>query len=103
MAVVSHPVRVRSRTLVVHKGACVTYPEGVHIFPMTLLEHLKETGETVAQFAQRVGRHEGTIKKIAYGQRSASVELALEIERATGGSVNAVSLNQSVGIVRDVA
>jgi plasmid maintenance system antidote protein VapI len=77
------------------------------MFPMTLLEYLKEAGGTVdkgiAQLAMQVGRHEGSIKKIAYGQRSASVELALEIERVSGGSVNAATLNQSVGTVRDAA
>ena len=77
------------------------------MLPMTLLEYLKAAGGTVdkgiSQLAVQVGRHEGSIKKIAYGQRSASVELALEIERVTGGEVNARELNQSVGTVRDAA
>ena len=68
-----------------------------------MLEYLKTSGETVAQFAVRLGKHEGTVKKIAYGQRGASVELALEIERATGGEVNAALLNPSVGAVRNAA
>lgn len=54
---------------------------------MTLLDHLKETGEGVSAFADRIGESRNTIRKIAYGQRQPSLELAVRISAATQGTV----------------
>lgn len=54
---------------------------------MTLLDHLKQTGEGVSAFADRIGESRNTIRKIAYGQRQPSLELAVLICDATGGKV----------------
>ncbi len=55
---------------------------------MTLLEHLAETKESVAAFADRLGVARNTIRKIAYRQRQPSLELAVRISNATGGKVS---------------
>jgi DNA-binding transcriptional regulator YdaS (Cro superfamily) len=52
---------------------------------MQLLDHLKATEEGVSAFADRIGVKRTTIRKIAYGQRQPSLELAMRIERETGG------------------
>lgn len=54
---------------------------------MTLLDHLKATGESISDFAARIGEAENTIKKIAYRQRQPSLPLAVKISEATGGAV----------------
>ncbi len=54
---------------------------------MTLLDHLNSTSEGVLAFADRIGVARTTIRKIAYGQRQPSLELAARIEAATGGKV----------------
>lgn len=54
-----------------------------HIKRMRLLDHLKETGETVDAFSARIGVPYETIRKIVYGQRQPSLPLAVKIERAT--------------------
>ena len=54
---------------------------------MTLLDHLKATGETVSDFAARIGEADNTIRKIAYRQRQPSLPLAVKIAEATGGAV----------------
>lgn len=73
----------------VYEGACASYPDGVHSAVMTLLDYLKEAGETVSAFATRIGEAETTIKKIAYAQRQPSLALAVKITSATGGQVTA--------------
>lgn len=54
---------------------------------MMLLDHLKQTGTSVADFAASLGEAENTIRKIAYGQRQPSLPLAIKISNATGGAV----------------
>ncbi len=54
---------------------------------MRLIDHLKETGETVDDFAARLCEARSTIRKIVYGQRQPSLPLAVKIEQATGGKV----------------
>jgi plasmid maintenance system antidote protein VapI len=52
---------------------------------MTLLEHLKRRGKSIAAFAMEIGEAENTIRKIAYAQRQPSLPLAVKISDATGG------------------
>lgn len=59
---------------------------------MMLLDHLKETGETVDAFARRLGEPLSTIRKIAYRQRQPSLPLAVKIERATDGLVTSADM-----------
>lgn len=59
---------------------------------MTLLDHLKERGERVDDFADRIGEPVSTIRKIAYRQRQPSLPLAVKIERATEGGVTTADL-----------
>lgn len=54
---------------------------------MTLLDHLKATEEGVSAFADRIGEPRSTIRKIAYGQRQPSLDLAVRIKDATDGAV----------------
>lgn len=56
---------------------------------MTLLDHLKASGESIGDFASRIGEAENTIRKIAYRQRQPSLPLAVKISEATGGQVQA--------------
>jgi plasmid maintenance system antidote protein VapI len=56
---------------------------------MNLLDHLKSTGETVVDFADRIGEAENTIRKIVYRQRQPSLPLAVKISEATNGQVTA--------------
>jgi transcriptional regulator with XRE-family HTH domain len=59
---------------------------------MKLIDHLKERGETVADFAKRTGEAESTIRKIVYGQRQPSLPLAVKISEFTGGAVTEADL-----------
>jgi DNA-binding XRE family transcriptional regulator len=59
---------------------------------MKLSTHLKETRETVADFARRAGEAESTIRKIVYGQRQPSLPLAVKISELTGGAVTEADL-----------
>ena len=59
---------------------------------MTLLDHLKATGESISDFAARIGEAENTIKKIAYRQRQPSLPLAVKISEATGGAVRELDM-----------
>lgn len=59
---------------------------------MRLLDHLKETGETVDGFAGRLGVKYETVRKIVYGQRQPSLPLAVKIERATDSAVKPADL-----------
>lgn len=54
---------------------------------MTLLDHLNAKREGVSAFADRIGVARNTIRKIAYGQRQPSLELAVRISAATDGAV----------------
>ena len=59
---------------------------------MQLHEHLKSTGESVDDFANRIGEAISTIRKIAYRQRQPSLPLAVKIERATDGAVSSADM-----------
>lgn len=54
---------------------------------MTLQEHLKQSKLTVEEFAASVPAPRNTIRKIVYGQRQPSLDLALRISAATAGAV----------------
>lgn len=59
---------------------------------MQLRDHLKATDEPVVAFADRIGVKRTTIRKIAYGQRQPSLELAMKISAATKGAVSPTDL-----------
>jgi plasmid maintenance system antidote protein VapI len=59
---------------------------------MKLIDHLRETEQTVAAFAERIEEAENTIRKIVYGQRQPSLPLAVKISAATGGAVSEADL-----------
>lgn len=59
---------------------------------MKLLDHLKAVGKQVPEFADEIGEARNTIRKIAYGQRQPSLELAVKISHATGGKVTAADM-----------
>jgi DNA-binding XRE family transcriptional regulator len=63
-----------------------------HIGAMKLLDHLKAVGKQVPEFADDIGESRNTIRKIAYGQRQPSLELAVKITHATGGIVTAADM-----------
>jgi len=57
---------------------------------MTLAEYL--TGQTATALAAKVGCEVSTITRIANGDRSPSIVLAVRIERATDGAVTVADL-----------
>jgi transcriptional regulator with XRE-family HTH domain len=59
---------------------------------MLLKEYLAETGETIDQFASRVGESPHTIGKLYRGERFPRVDLAQRIRAATKGQVTADDL-----------
>jgi len=58
-----------------------------HIAGMKLLDHLKAVDKTVPDFADELQEPRNTIRKIVYGQRQPSLELAVKIAKATNGDV----------------
>ena len=52
-----------------------------------LSKFLRESEVTQAQFAARVGLSQATVSKLASGTLSPSLQVAVRIERATGGAV----------------
>ena len=67
-------------------------PQWGILMVMRLLDHLKERGETVADFAKRAQEAETTIRKIVYGQRQPSLPLAVKIASLTAGAVTEADL-----------
>ena len=59
---------------------------------MLLKDYLTQRGETVEQFAERVGESPHTIGKLYRGDRFPRVDLATRIIRATDGEVTADDL-----------
>jgi DNA-binding transcriptional regulator YdaS (Cro superfamily) len=57
---------------------------------MTLAEYLTE--QTATALAAKVGCEVSTITRIAKGDRSPSIDLAVRIERATDGAVTVADL-----------
>lgn len=54
---------------------------------MTLMEWRKKEGKTQAEVAALLSVSQATISKLEAGGVRPSIDLAIEIERATGGSV----------------
>lgn len=63
-----------------------------NMLAMQLIAYLKERGESVPDFASRIGEPVGTIHKIAYRQRQPSLTLALKIASETGDEVTPADL-----------
>jgi transcriptional regulator with XRE-family HTH domain len=74
----------------------------MHKVDMTLSDYLDAQGLTDAEFAARVGlRSHSTINRLKRGVAETSVHLALQIEAATGGAVDASTLSSDVRKVRE--
>ncbi len=57
---------------------------------MNALErYLRSSGETVTQLARRIGRSPSTLSRPLNGERNVSMDIAVEVEAATGGAVTA--------------
>lgn len=54
-----------------------------------LEQYFAETGDTPSKLAQRVGRSPSTITRPLNGERNVSMDVALDVERGTGGRVPA--------------
>jgi plasmid maintenance system antidote protein VapI len=54
---------------------------------MKLTEYLDQPNQTATALAAKVGCEVSTITRLAKGERSPSIDLALRIERATNGDV----------------
>ena len=54
---------------------------------MKLAEYLDQPNQTATALAAKVGCEVSTITRLAKGERSPSINLALRIERATSGIV----------------
>ena len=54
---------------------------------MKLTEYLDQPNQTATALAAKVGCEVSTITRLARGERSPSIDLALKIERATNGDV----------------
>lgn len=54
-----------------------------------LEQYFTETGDNAANLAERVGRSPSSITRPLRGERNASMDLALDVERGTGGKVTA--------------
>jgi DNA-binding XRE family transcriptional regulator len=69
---------------------------------MTLTEYRRKNGLSLEAFGRLVGRSKGHIHAIEK-HNSASAKLAMEIERATNGQVNAAFLNVEIAEARKAA
>jgi transcriptional regulator with XRE-family HTH domain len=69
---------------------------------MTITEYRKEHGLTIEDFAARIGRSKGHACDIENAGRC-SAKLAMAIEAATNGQVNAASLNDEIAAARKQA
>lgn len=54
-----------------------------------LAAYFAESGENIAKLAERIGRAPSTITRPLKGERNVSMNVAREIEQATGGKVTA--------------
>ncbi|MGO4338985.1 helix-turn-helix domain-containing protein [Labrys sp. KB_33_2] len=54
-----------------------------------LQRYFLETGDTPSKLALRIGRSPSTISRVLRGERSASTDLAIDIEAGTNGKVSA--------------
>lgn len=69
---------------------------------MTLTEYRRKHGLSLQAFGKLVGKSKGHIHAIEKTNQ-ASAKLALEIERATNGRVNAAFLNVEIAEARKAA
>lgn len=51
--------------------------------------YLRDTGEKLSTLAERMKRSPSTITRPLRGERNASMDVALDVERATSGKVSA--------------
>lgn len=58
---------------------------------MTFANHIRDSGRTRAQWADELGVSRSFMSDLLNGNRRPSLELAVRIERATGGRVPAIS------------
>lgn len=63
-----------------------------------LTSYFAETGDNIAKLAERIGRSPSTITRPLKGERNVSMNVALQVERATAGKVTA---DQFVAICLD--
>lgn len=57
---------------------------------MNALErYFQQSGDNPSKLAERVGRSPSTITRPLTGERNASMDVALDVERGTGGAVSA--------------
>lgn len=54
-----------------------------------LTAYFADTGDNLAKLAERIGRSPSTITRPLRGERNVSMNVAREVERATGGRVTA--------------
>lgn len=59
---------------------------------MQLTEYLNQPDRTATALAAKVGCEVSTITRLAKGERSPSIDLAIRIERETGGLVTVSDL-----------
>lgn len=59
---------------------------------MTLTEYLNQPNQTATALARKVGCEVSTITRLAKRERAPSIDLALRIERSTGGAVTVADL-----------
>jgi transcriptional regulator with XRE-family HTH domain len=69
---------------------------------MTITEYRKARGLTMEEFGALIGRSKGHMSEIENTGRC-SAKLALAIERATSGQVDAASLNDEIADARKQA
>ncbi len=50
-------------------------------------KHLKDTGETLVQFASRIGVSQSYLSEIAAFRKNPSLKVAVDIEDATDGKI----------------
>lgn len=67
---------------------------------MDLSVWLSEAGLTDVELARRIGTVPSTVNRARRGIRNLSPELALAIERETGGQVRAETLSPRVALIR---
>jgi transcriptional regulator with XRE-family HTH domain len=65
-----------------------------------LSSYLTESGVTQAEFAQRVGVGQPTISRLARGTQRPRVDVAVRIERESGGKVPVHSWPNIAAIIR---
>jgi DNA-binding transcriptional regulator YdaS (Cro superfamily) len=51
--------------------------------------YFQETGDNPSKLAERVGRSPSTITRPLNGERNASMDVALDVERGTDGKISA--------------